>query len=300
MREERRNYLVVGVFAVAMLFGLIAWLSVLSGFSGATRSYVVVYDSVLGLAKGTQVLYEGFPVGEIADIDPLPDGDSERRFRVELAVRRGWEIPSDAQAHVVAPGFLSAVVIDIRGGESRESLAEGGEIRAAARSNVVDAVSQAAVTITDIVESRVDPLLSAVGEDTPEILANLRSFSSELNQSGTRLNEMLDDENMGRVDAILANTESASANFDRFSTELAATRGELDLFLTRVNALLDPETGKLDHAIEDLHTTLESLARHSDAIAHDMEVTSRNLAEFSRQIRENPGLILRGRDGDAP
>jgi phospholipid/cholesterol/gamma-HCH transport system substrate-binding protein len=34
-----------------------------------------------------------------------------------------------------------------------------------------------------------------------------------------------------------------------------------------------------------------------DAISSNLESTSRNLDEFSRQVRENPGVLLRGRDG---
>ena len=63
MREERRNYLVVGVFVLAVLAGLLVWLAVLSGRTGATDSFYVVYDNVMGVASGTQVLYEGFAIG---------------------------------------------------------------------------------------------------------------------------------------------------------------------------------------------------------------------------------------------
>jgi phospholipid/cholesterol/gamma-HCH transport system substrate-binding protein len=43
------------------------------------------------------------------------------------------------------------------------------------------------------------------------------------------------------------------------------------------------------------------VARHIDAIAADLERSSRNLAEFTRQVRENPGVIVRGRErGDGP
>jgi phospholipid/cholesterol/gamma-HCH transport system substrate-binding protein len=37
------------------------------------------------------------------------------------------------------------------------------------------------------------------------------------------------------------------------------------------------------------------VALRADAIAHNLEATTRNMNEFSQQIRENPGLIIRGR-----
>jgi phospholipid/cholesterol/gamma-HCH transport system substrate-binding protein len=39
---------------------------------------------------------------------------------------------------------------------------------------------------------------------------------------------------------------------------------------------------------------METLSRHIDTIAQNMEGTSRNMYEFSRHIRQNPGLLLGG------
>ena len=57
MKDSRRNYLVVGTFVIAMGAVLIAWIAVLSGRSGATDRYHVLYDNVMGLARGTEVLF---------------------------------------------------------------------------------------------------------------------------------------------------------------------------------------------------------------------------------------------------
>ena len=47
--------------------------------------------------------------------------------------------------------------------------------------------------------------------------------------------------------------------------------------------------------MSDLQHTLETVARHVDAISHNLEVTTHNMNEFSRQLRENPGVLVRGR-----
>jgi phospholipid/cholesterol/gamma-HCH transport system substrate-binding protein len=39
---------------------------------------------------------------------------------------------------------------------------------------------------------------------------------------------------------------------------------------------------------------VESIARHIDAINQNLEGASRNMYEFSRQLRQNPGLLLGG------
>ncbi len=40
------------------------------------------------------------------------------------------------------------------------------------------------------------------------------------------------------------------------------------------------------------------MSRHIDAIANNLEGATRNLNEFGGQIREDPSVLLRGRDTD--
>ena len=51
-------------------------------------------------------------------------------------------------------------------------------------------------------------------------------------------------------------------------------------------------------AIRDLRHTLAAISRRIDSITSDLETTTRNVSEFSRQIRENPGVLVRGRETD--
>ena len=51
-------------------------------------------------------------------------------------------------------------------------------------------------------------------------------------------------------------------------------------------------------ALADLRTSLDALGRHADAIAYNLEATTRNMSEFSGQIRNDPSALLLGR-GDA-
>jgi len=55
MRDDQRNYILVGVFVIAMITGLLVWLALLSGRTSATESYYLRYTNVLGLSEGTQI-----------------------------------------------------------------------------------------------------------------------------------------------------------------------------------------------------------------------------------------------------
>ena len=52
--------------------------------------------------------------------------------------------------------------------------------------------------------------------------------------------------------------------------------------------------GNIDKSMVDLRYVADSVARHIDSLNQNMEATARNMYEFSRQIRQNPGLLLGG------
>jgi phospholipid/cholesterol/gamma-HCH transport system substrate-binding protein len=295
MRDERRSYLVVGAFVVAMVAALVVWLAALSGRGLRADRYSVVYQNVLGLAEGTQVLYEGYPIGRIEGIEPV-SRDGKRAFRVEIGIERGFGLPEDSVAAIAAPGLLSAFVIDIDGGSSPELLEPGAELRGAEAPNVLAAVSDVAGELGRLSEESVKPLLESLSKGTPEIVANVEAFTRQLNVTLERIDTLLSPKNVGRIDNILANLESTTENFAAVAGDLSRTRAEIDKLLRTVDRLLDRNQGEIGHAIADFHDSLEAVARHIDAISHNLELSTRNLAEFSRQIRENPGVLVTGRE----
>ena len=111
IRDDRRNYVVVGVFVLAVGTVLVVWLSLLLGRTGETDEYVVYYRNVLGLGEGTQVYFEGHPAGTIESIAWRPE---QERFEVFLSVGSSWRIPRGSVAQITASGLLSAFLIDIQ------------------------------------------------------------------------------------------------------------------------------------------------------------------------------------------
>ena len=295
MREAQRNYVAVGIFVVAMIVGLVVWIAALSGRTGATDPYSIRYDNVMGLAEGTQILYEGYPVGIIDAIRRRTD-TGEPHFRVDVSVERGWRIPEDSVAEITASGLLSAVVIDIREGASPTALEPGAEIPSVESANVFSAIASVAAQLGDLSENGLRPLLDSLGEGTPAILENLESFTTALNETASKINDILRPANTARIERILRNLEVTSDRVATLTDGLTETRSELHDVVGTMNRLLDEHEDDLGHAMVDLHDSLEAVAVRIDAISHNLEATTRNMNEFSSQIRANPGLILRGRE----
>ena len=110
MKDSRINYVVVGGFTSVMIVAFVVVISILAGSTGATDKYYTVYNNVGGLKFGTQVLYEGYQIGQVDSIEPLFD-DGQVNFRVNIEVQEGWVIPEDSIAQATVSGLLSAMFI---------------------------------------------------------------------------------------------------------------------------------------------------------------------------------------------
>jgi phospholipid/cholesterol/gamma-HCH transport system substrate-binding protein len=216
-------------------------------------------------------------------------------FRLDLSVQRGWRIPEDSVATISASGLLSAVVVNVRAGSSKTPLEPGSEISGAEAPDLLAAMSSVAEDVDDLIKGSLKPMLDALGEGGPEIIADLEAFTSKLNQTLARIDGFLSDENVRRVEDTLGNLESASASLAAVSGELERTRLGVDELLDSVNGMIEENRRPVGRAVLDLQHSLEAVSRRIEAIAYHLEVTTRNMNEFSRQIRENPGVIVRGR-----
>ncbi len=68
----------------------------------------------------------------------------------------------------------------------------------------------------------------------------------------------------------------------------------MDNILGNINSLVETNEGNINASITDMRNSLDIVAQHINAIIHHMEGSSRNIHELSRQVRENPSLILKG------
>ena len=64
--------------------------------------------------------------------------------------------------------------------------------------------------------------------------------------------------------------------------------------INNLNTVVSDNKLDVDRSIVDLRHSMETVSRHIDAINQNLEGASRNMLEFSRQIRANPGLLLSG------
>lgn len=168
-----------------------------------------------------------------------------------------------------------------------------------------------------------DDLETASGtlaETAPRVARDVESFSTRLND------EVLGQPNLERIESTLANLENASRNLDQevlgqanrtrvaetlqnlqtvssevltLTRELESTKQQVDAMIGKLDQTVETNSGAVTDSLANLRYTLEVVSEHVDAITYNLEGTTRNMNEFSRQIRRNPGVLLRGTSSEA-
>jgi phospholipid/cholesterol/gamma-HCH transport system substrate-binding protein len=115
----------------------------------------------------------------------------------------------------------------------------------------------------------------------PSILTDLEDFSRKLNQSADTLNALLSTENQQQI--------------QQFLNGMNTTIAKLDKVLESSSELVVDNKDDLQQTIIDLRSSLQVVSEHIQGITFNLENASRNINEFSRQIRENPGVLLGGK-----
>lgn len=115
--ETKAHYLVVGVVVVALLLGgmaFAAWLGHVS-LRGRTATYRIFFtQSVAGLGVGSQVLFNGVPVGTVSSI--AIDRRDSRRVKVKIHIKREVPVRADSMATIGLQGITGVALVDISPG----------------------------------------------------------------------------------------------------------------------------------------------------------------------------------------
>lgn len=301
MKRDTVNYVLVGAVVVLGLVLLLVGLALITGRSGASTDYYVYYRNVTGLRYGAPVFYEGYRIGDVGEVEPERSA-AGTRYKVTVAVQKDWGIPKDSIASLQSSGLLADMSIGIREGKSRDMLAPGAEIKGAENADIFAAVGELAAQVSALTRDQVSPMLTllsqrvdsitgAIDTSAPEILAQAQDLLGKLNGASSALDELLKPENRAAVAGILGNVHG-------LSMELRETRKTLDSTVGELAEIARENRGEIRASVTDLATVMASLSSRMEVITHHLESATRNLDEFSREIRRNPGQLLRSPEPD--
>jgi phospholipid/cholesterol/gamma-HCH transport system substrate-binding protein len=282
-------------------------------------TYFIEYtESVSGLNEGNPVKRRGVEIGQVEELSFSTE--DVRKIVVRIAVKRGTKIKSDALAVVQVFGITGIKYIDIIG-ESNEStpLLPGDKIQPGM--STIDMVTGKADVITQKIEVALNNIIAFTGSEkmnkiahtlaaTGELAANFNALLTENRENIRRLTGDLSHKSgrfFDRANRIFARMDSSLAQINKVMASKSLTKS----FKNMENISADIESGlgdgKFAAMIKNINRTLESsnhaivqfnkmITLNRDKLNHildRLEITVRNLADFTQTIKENPSLLIR-------
>lgn len=321
--ETRANYALIGLFTLAVIaasFLFVYWVSS-PGRSGSQQSYKIIFTgSVSGLSRGGWVMFNGVRVGEVKDINLVPQ-DPQHVYAI-INIDSRVPIRADTKAHLESTGFTGVSTVALAGGSPDAAPLpknpDGGPaIIYAQRSDFQDVLESArriagqASDLLDkgnkLLDSTSGPLTNSaknIQKFSDALAANsdgIKNFTSAMADIGkavgplsTKLSKLSDDTDAvvkavdpNQVKGIVNNTESLSA-------KLNATADKVDGVLTNLNGFLATKDSK--GAFGEVADAAKSIHKLADDLDVSTKELMANLNHFSTTgLRQYEALAIDGR-----
>lgn len=270
--ETRANYILIGAFTIAGFIGVLAfflWFARVE-LDRQFAYYDIRFSSVSGLGNASDVRFSGLPVGQVVDVRLSPDQDGSILVRVEVVAET--PVRTDSIATIEAQGVTGVSFVSIGAGSPDAPLLTSTE----------------AVPIPEIEAGR--STLQTLSEDAPQLLSETLQVVQEIGQ-------LLGDENRVRLENILLNVESASANFAQTLNDFSSVAATVTSFteeISRFNATLEMATDELTGVLETADTTIASIGALSEEAmtmvlkgSGALDSVQNTIVETERYISEN-------------
>lgn len=298
MKQDHINYFAVGLFVLVSLLVLMVVIYRITGRSTDVDEYYVELHNVSGIRTGSPVTYAGFQIGQLGEITPVRDRNGTR-YRLQLMVKAGWKIPSDSSATIVTPGLLAEKQVDISEGKSRTFLKPGATIAGVEATDMFKLVSQMSSQFQQLSDQGLKPLFDTINHEItnklPALTQQTAQLLKRLNASADQLLVLMQSADAKRLNVIMTNTETMTANMLKVSDRLSKASAQVNQLLHTTSSLMNDNNKDLRKAVLDLRTSMDVVANNINSVVDHIDSTARNMSEFSRQIRNNPGVILNGK-----
>ncbi len=299
------NALLTGIFVIAGIAILLIGVFIIGGKDKSFKKSVTanaVFADVNGLAKGSNVWYEGVKIGVIKKVSFVENGvlvnfsieeDVQQRIRKDTKVKLGSDGLIGNKLLVLyggtktSPEIISGDVLQVENGVGTEEMMatlQGNNKNLLEITENLKVVSKALAegkgtigkllndpTLNNTLQAAMTSLNHA-GENAQVLTANLSDFSKKINHKGYFLNDITTDTQ------IIASLHNTVAQLNEVSKSANAMIGNLNTTTARltsdksaVGVLLNNET-----AAANIQSTLSNLQAGSKKLDENMEALQHN------------------------
>jgi phospholipid/cholesterol/gamma-HCH transport system substrate-binding protein len=301
-REQKQR---LGIFLVVSIVLLIVILGIfiLPKLKEEGNKYFISFKgiSVYGLNEGSNVKYQGVDIGKVREIEVNSTDLSS--ILVEVRINKSFPVKKDMRAQLSYAGITGLKFVELSGGKSAsENLAPGGVIPmkrglGEKAEDIVSNIDKAVKNINKLLGEDREEEISRILGNIEESTAMLKSFIQEqrvsmarsleniekFSRKVSRLSDTLDELDIGKI---AEKTEKLVDNLSaRFSDEeLGKALKDADAFFQTSTTSVRKIEGTFLDVKDELNKTLVGLRESLE-----------NLARFSRNLSEDPTILIRTR-----
>jgi len=311
----------LGVFLTAGFGVILLAIAIIAG-SNLSQKRDIYYihfhnESVGGLDVGSKVNYQGIGVGRVEEV--VISSEDVTSIVVTISIKGGTPIKSDAKASLSPVGITGLNAIEIKGGTNESKLLPPKSIIEVELS-LFGTITNKAVSITEQLDELIKSLnkladqgnidnIASIINNLDDILTdnraslegtmhNLEIISGDVAKFTNVIESKLDTlvsaaaESMSALNTILTSSSIPKivANLDTISTDLAGA--DLNVLVSSLNNSVI----RFESMVTTVDNTVIRSRRDIADILDSAREAMENLNEFSKQINDNPTLLLRSKN----
>lgn len=271
--ETKANYLLIGIFTLAGIFGsfaLLLWFAKVEA-DRQFSYYDILFEDVSGLGAAGDVRYNGLPVGQVVALEL--DSEDSSKVRVRIEVDAETPVNTETVAKLQAQGVTGVSYVGLSGGSlDSQRLPEGAEITSerSALQSVLEAAPELLEKAVTLLEN-VNEVFSVDNRNAIEtILGNLSTSS-------------------GRLDGVLADFEGLSSDLGEAARRIGGFTERLDQLADTAETTLTTTSGTME-TVNSAFAEIDRLTREDmPALVGDIRTTSetanRVIADVGTEVK---------------
>jgi phospholipid/cholesterol/gamma-HCH transport system substrate-binding protein len=299
--ETKANYVLIGAFtlviaAFLLLFGL--WAAKFSSERDWREYRVVFTEPVTGLTEGSSVQYNGIAIGTVETLDL--DQKDPRRVIALLKLKADTPVKVDTRAKLSITGLTGVPFIQLTGGSPGARMLASGDrdeipvikAEASALQNIADTANR--------LVARMDEVLSDQNvKRINDTLAHIEALTGSVADQREDLRALIVNarQSSEQLTKTLATTNKAVEDVDReLVDKLPGLIAKLDGTLTK----LDSAAGGADAILNENRAAIHSFA--NDGLSQlgptlgELRALVRDLRRISDRLQGSPARYILGRD----
>lgn len=242
-------------------------------------------ESVSGLELGTPVKQNGVEVGNIVRIGT--DSSDITRSVVFFQVTKGTPMKTDMVATMGSYGITGLKYLEITGGSyTSPDVPPGGEVKS--ELSTLGKITSRADSIAYKIDRLLGNVLSFTESQNREQVEKLLNSSANLSASLDSLARDINRVKPGkRMENILTQMEAATT-----SLKTQIQKADVDKTVKEYRKAAEGITG----VAQKVDVTVMRVQEDLTQAMSNLKETMKNMNTFSRQIKENPSVLLRGEE----